>query len=94
VTYYTDKQKLDRCIEIIDALINLPPSSNDTEQAMVTCPYHEPFHFHGDGCPACVDSDQKEEDYPFRSDGKAAVPIKEMLDEFRERYKEIYEHKS
>lgn len=31
------------------------------ECARIICPYHEPLHFHHDGCPACAQEDEDEQ---------------------------------
>ena len=33
------------------------PGLPDTIVAIIDCPHGEPFHHHGDGCPACIEDE-------------------------------------
>lgn len=39
----------------IDSVLALCPDAECGLCGEVICPYHEPLHFHHDGCPACAD---------------------------------------
>lgn len=38
---------------LTDELLNLCTDPECLDCARIVCPYHEPLHFHHDGCPAC-----------------------------------------
>ena len=38
----------------IDSILAECPDAECHECGRIICPYHEPLHFHHDGCPACA----------------------------------------
>lgn len=40
-------------LHTIGEMFTGPEGIDDSVRGILACPYDEPFHFHGDGCPAC-----------------------------------------